>query len=323
MKKFLSEIKILNINDVAVISFYILLTVLNIIFYTRIEQWIICVLVNIGIIIFVITVAYLEKKSGKSFWKYIHYWYLAPLVLLTFKEIYLMVKPIRIYDFDHLLIQADRFIFGFDPTVELAKIANPILTEILQISYGTFYLLPIILGVSLMRNRKYLALDFSLFCVIYGFFLSYIGYFLLPAIGPRFTLHDFHNINIELPGLWLTNFLREIVNMGESIPSGTPNPEQVVQRDVFPSGHTQMTLITMYLSWKFNSKTKYFLIPNGALLIFATVYLRYHYVIDLIGGLLFMMFTIWSGKHLFFKWKRFTSEPELTEQINHIYQLAE
>lgn len=323
MKNILSSIKVFNINDLTVIAFYIFLTVLNIVFHARIEEWFICVLINFGVISFVISVAWLEKNSNKSFWKYIHYWYLAPLILLTFKEIYLMIKPIRVNDFDNILIQADRFLLGFDPTVELAKIANPLLTEILQISYGTFYLLPIILGVSLMINKKYLALDFSLFCVVYGFFLSYVGYFLLPAIGPRFTLHDFHNINNELPGLFLTNFLREIVNMGESIPAGTPNPELVVQRDVFPSGHTQMTLITMYLSWKFNSKTKYFLIPNGTLLIFATVYLRYHYVIDLIGGLLFMVFTIWSGKYLFFKWKRFTSEPEEPAKINHIYQLAE
>lgn len=323
MKKLSSAIKILNINDLTVISFYIILTVLNIVFSARINQWFICVLVNLGIISFVITVAFLEKRKRNSLWRYVHYWYLAPLVLLTFKEIYLMIKPIRIVDFDYLLIESDRFIFGFDPTVELAKITSPFLTELLQISYGTFYFLPIILGVSLMINKKYLALDFSLFCVIYGFFLSYIGYFFLPAIGPRFTLHNFHNIDVEMPGLFLTNILREIVNIGESIPSGTPNPEAVVQRDVFPSGHTQMTLIIMYLSWKFNSKTKYFLIPNGLLLVFATVYLRYHYVIDLIGGLLFMIFTIWSGKYIFFKWKRFTSEQEQTQAINHIYQLSE
>ena len=25
----------------------------------------------------------------------------------------------------------------------------------------------------------------------WGFMLSFIGYFLVPAVGPRFTLHDF------------------------------------------------------------------------------------------------------------------------------------
>ena len=110
--------------------------------------------------------------------------------------------------------------------------------------------------------------------------------------------------NTELPGLFITNFLREIVNGGESIPHGTLNSALMVQRDVFPSGHTQMTLLVMFLSVKYKSKLKWFFIVNGTLLIFATVYLRYHYVIDLIGGLLFMIFTLWSGKYFYNWWMK-------------------
>lgn len=147
-------------------------------------------------------------------------------------------------------------------------------------------------------------MDYAVFSVIYGFFLSYMGYFALPGIGPRFTLHQFDYINSELPGLLLTNFLREIVNIGESIPAGTVNPAEAVQRDIFPSGHTMITLIVMYFSIKLKSRSKYFLIPVGILLIFATVYLRYHYVIDLIGGALLMVFSVWSGKYLFNWWQK-------------------
>jgi len=299
----------LNITDLIVVMFYIFLTVMNLIFYSRIDQASILILMNIGVFAFVLSIAYIDFALPNKFWKYIHYWYLVPLILLTFKEMYLMIKPIRIHDYDYLLIAADRFIFGFDPTVELYKIANPFLTELLQIAYGTFYFLPIILGIDLTRKKRFSALDFSVFAVVYGFFLSYLGYFILPGIGPRFTLHNFENINLELPGLWLTNFLREGVNVGESIPMGTPNPAEVVQRDVFPSGHTQMTLIVMYLSVKLNAKSKYFLLPTGILLIFATVYLRYHYVIDLIGGTAFMIFTMWSGKYIYNRWRKIQNEP--------------
>jgi membrane-associated phospholipid phosphatase len=45
-------------------------------------------------------------------------------------------------------------------------------------------------------------------------------------------------------------------------------------------------------------------VPVGSLLIFATVYLQYHYVIDLVGGLIFMMFAMWSGKYIFNWWQR-------------------
>ena len=101
----------------------------------------------------------------------------------------------------------------------------------------------------------------------------------------------------------------DTVNAGESIPSGTLNPMEVVQRDVFPSGHTQMTLIVMYLAVKFRSKNKLFFLIDGSLLIFATVYLRYHYVVDLIGGLVFMIMTMILGKHLFNWWNKKINQP--------------
>jgi membrane-associated phospholipid phosphatase len=40
----------------------------------------------------------------------------------------------------------------------------------------------------------------------------------------------------------------------------------------------------------------------GSLLIISTVYLRYHYVIDLIAGALFMIFTLWTAPKLFNWW---------------------
>jgi membrane-associated phospholipid phosphatase len=255
-----------------------------------------------------------DKNKSSKFWKYLHYWYLVPLILIFFKELYLMIDPIRGVIYDDTLIAIDRFIFGTDPTVELFKISNPILTEILQIVYGTFFFLPVILGGEFLLNKRMYELDYSTFIIVFGFVLSFIGYFLVPAIGPRFTLHNFSTNNQEMPGILITDFLREIVNSGESIPTGTLNPERIVQRDVFPSGHTQMTLLVMYLSVKFNSKLKYFFLINGTLLIFATVYLRYHYVIDLVGGAVFMLLTLWSGKKIYFWW---INQKEVSGQLSN------
>lgn len=303
-------IKKLKAFDLVAVVFYLILSTLHIIYYDRIDYSIYWLLINIFIMLFAFGISYLEaitsesNHSSNKLISLIHYWYIAPLILLTFKQLWYMVKPIRQIDYDYLFIEIDRWMFGTDPTHFLYQFANPALTEILQITYNSFYLLPIILGLSLLKEKKLLALDFAVFSVIYGFFLSYLGYFTFPGIGPRFTLHNFETLNDDLPGLFLTNFLREIVNTGESIPSGTPNPAEVVQRDVFPSGHTMITLIVMYLSVKLKSKTKYFILPTGALLIFATVYLWYHYVIDLIGGAIFMIFSMWSGYHIFNWWQR-------------------
>jgi len=303
MKKY---IKALNVFDICVIVFYIFLITLNIIFMDRVVHTFSLLLIEILMIIFVVFTAYQHHKSNNSFWKNLHFWYLAPMIFITFKQLYFMVHPIHPKDYDDILIQIDRWLFGTDPTYFLHQFAHPLLTEILQIVYTSFYLLPIIVGIDLIKNERYEEFEFSAFLIVYGFFLSYLGYFSVPAVGPRFTLHNFFNIDQELPGLYLTPFLREFVNIGESIPKGTINPHELVQRDVFPSGHTQMTLLTMYATIKFNTKTKYFIIPTGILLIISTVYLRYHYVIDVIAGVIFMLITLWTGKFIYKGWNKYT-----------------
>ena len=303
-------VKNLKSFDLVVVVFFSLLIVINIIYYNRVEQWLIFVCLNIFIIFFVFILAFLENKYKHKAWHIIHYWYIAPLILVTFKELYFMIKPIRQADYDYLFIQIDRWLFGTDPTHFLYQFSHPVITEILQIIYGSFYLLPLLLGLFLYRKKRYLAMDYAVFSIVYGFYLSYLGYFTLPGIGPRFTLHDFSTINEILPGIFLTNTLREIVNIGESIPAGTINPAEMVQRDVFPSGHTMITLIVMYLSVRLKSRSRYFFVPVGSLLIVATVYLWYHYVIDLIAGLIFMIFSIWSGKKIFNWWRKKIGEEE-------------
>ena len=310
MSKFKELVKYLKAFDLVVIIFYIILSVLHIIYRDRIDTWLIWIIVNLLIIVISFFLAYMESNNENEFWNGVHYWYLVPVVLITFKELYFMIQPIRIYDHDNMFILIDRWIFGTDPTQFLRQISTPWLTEILQIIYGTFYILPILLGLFLLRKKRYVAMDFAVFIVVYGFYLSYLGYFIWPGIGPRFTLHNFNTINQDLPGLFLTNFLRELVNSGESIPAGTLNPAAVVQRDIFPSGHTMITLIVMYLSVRLKSRSKYFFVPVGTLLIFSTVYLWYHYVIDLIGGLLFMIFALWTGKYIFNWWRRKIGEQE-------------
>ena len=305
MKSVNSFLKVIRPVDMLIISYAIFLTVVNLIYMERVDNWITHVTLNIIVIILVSVLAYFDNKKDNIFLQQIHYWYIVPLIFLSFKEIYFMVKPIRGVDMDKYLIEIDRFIFGTDPTVALHSIANPLLTEILQIVYGTFFFLPIILAINLMVIDKDAEFQFTTFTIVLGFFLSYIGYFLVPAIGPRFTIHDFHSTNSELPGILYTNYLRDIVNTGESIPPGTLHPAQFVQRDVFPSGHTQVTLIVMYLSVKFKVITRYFFIPVGTMLIFSTVYLRYHYVIDLIGGLVFMIMTMFMSKIIYNLWMRY------------------
>jgi membrane-associated phospholipid phosphatase len=292
----------LHSADILVAGFLSLLTVLNLVFAARIPHWWVMVLVNLAMIGFIAWLGFARHHCGSKTIRVIHDWYVAPLVFLSFKEIYFMLKPIHFgRDYDDVLIAIDRWIFGVDPTHWLMQFATPWLTEILQLAYTLFYLLFLLLGYELYRRHNLDLFHYFMFTCVYGFFLSYLGYFMLPAVGPRFTLHDFMTVDKELPGILLTPYLRWFVNAGESIVTNVSKEVALAttQRDVFPSGHTMMTLVLMHLSGRYKARSRYVIYIIGTLLIIATVYQRYHYVIDLIGGAIFALVCIFTSQRLY------------------------
>ncbi|MGH9827249.1 MAG: phosphatase PAP2 family protein, partial [Blastocatellia bacterium] len=49
-------------------------------------------------------------------------------------------------------------------------------------------------------------------------------------------------------------------------------------------GHTELTLLVLYCAWRFHRPTFWTILIPAMMLIFSTVYLRYHYAIDVISG---------------------------------------
>jgi membrane-associated phospholipid phosphatase len=293
----------LHSADILVIGFALILTAVSLIFSYRIPAWSTLVVINIVSIGLICALGIFRQRSQSSILRAIHNWYVAPIVFFSFKELYFIIKPLHFgKDYDDWLIAIDRWLFGVNPTEWIMQFATPFLTEILQVAYTSFYFLFFILGSEFYRRKSNPGLfHYFMFTVVYGFFLSYLGYFFLPAVGPRFTLHDFSRLDTELPGMLLTPYLRWFVNAGGSVPMGVPNDVAIAgtQRDVFPSGHTMMTLVLMYMSARFNAKVRVFMYVIGSLLIVATVYHRYHYVIDLIAGAVFMVLCILTSAHLY------------------------
>jgi membrane-associated phospholipid phosphatase len=294
--------KYLHSADLLFIGFNIILSCINILFARRIPYWWLIVLSNFAGSAFICLMAYARHKTGWKPLRLLHDWYVPIATFFTFKALYFMIKPIHGgRDYDDVLSQIDYWLFGVNPTEWIMQFATPWLTEILQIAYTLFYLLFLILGYEFYRRHNLDLFHYFMFTCVYGFFLSYLGYFLLPAVGPRFTLHEFALLEKELPGIWLTPYLREFVNSGGSIPTGIPSAAAIPlsQRDVFPSGHTMLTLILMYLSAKYKAASRWFVYIVGALLIVATVYQRYHYVIDLLAGTAFALLCIATSPRLY------------------------
>jgi membrane-associated phospholipid phosphatase len=294
--------KYLHSADLLFIGFNLILSCINILFASRIPYWWEVVLSNFLGSSVICLMAYARHKTGWRPLQLLHDWYVPVATFFSFKALYFMIKPIHGgRDYDDLLIAIDYWVFGVNPTEWLSQFATPWLTELLQIAYTLFYFLFLLLGYEFYRRHNLDLFHYFMFTCVYGFFLSYLGYFLLPAVGPRFTLHDFAALDTELPGVWLTPYLRWFVNAGESIPTSVPNAVAIglTQRDVFPSGHTMMTIVLMYLSGRYKARSRYFMYIVGTLLVLATVYQRYHYVVDLVAGGLFAVLCIGTSARLY------------------------
>jgi len=284
--------------------FLLFLTFLNCLFYTRVEVWQTLVALNVLIITGILALSHAAMTSHARWLRLLHNWYPIFMLLFVFKETYYMVHPIHPIDYDSYLIAADFYIFGVHPTHWIAQYSHPLLTELLQLSYNSYYVLLLLPVIELYQRTNRAQFFTAGFLLIYGFYLPYLGYFLFPGVGPRFTLHEFGLLNIDLPGVWLTESLRDFVNTGESIPKGVANAVAFAQRDIFPSGHTQVTLVALYIAFTDRIRTRWIMLPLGTLLIISTVYLRYHYVVDVAAGIAFFFFTIWSGKKIDAWWNR-------------------
>ncbi len=285
--------KAINIVDFYSLAMLFIYTALAVIFYDQVENSLIYILINVAISIFIVFMAYYsDEKSDDRTVLLIRRVYIAPLVLFIYSQVHEYVPIINPRDFDWLLIQWDRALFGCDPTKLFADMYHPALTEFLQFSYITYFFMPLIHGIEWHVRRDDEKFTSFANTIIFSFYISYLLYFALPAIGPRFTLHSFASLSEEIPGLWLTEFFRYAVNTGGGIVAGA-SPIATVHRDCMPSGHTMMTVANIIFAFKFKSKFRWVFVLFGASLIFSTVYLRYHYVVDLIAGAAIAVLAVW------------------------------
>jgi membrane-associated phospholipid phosphatase len=227
----------------------------------------------------------LTSMTGLQLFRMVRYFYVVPVIYMMYNQTHLIVHAV--YPnllFDDLLIAADRFLFGVDPTIWLGNLASPLLTEYLQICYFMFYLMPILQAVELWRRGDLDALATFARAMAFCYFISYLLYFVMPAIGPRFTLHTFDAISTELPGLFITELLRGLVDAGGGIPLGSIQPDRFVNRDCMPSGHTMLTITNVILAFRNRSSLRWGFAIIGGSLVFSTVYLRYHYAVDVVVG---------------------------------------
>jgi len=263
------------------LCFLALLTAILLFFVSAVPTWPRLIAHYLLLAVFILSLAVLDRRAGagktlssiRAF---------APImvILMIFNSLGDLIPWIWPRYFDDELIRIDFAIFGVHPTVWMERFIHPFLTNALMIAYLTYYPMAVVLGVLLLTKDRAVEFDEAIFGIVLCFYLSYAGYLLVPAVGPRFTLVDLQTAGLQAGSF--THAAKDLLNTLEHN-----------KTDAFPSGHTAVALMTLYYAGKFREKLyAAILIPTVSALIISTVYLRYHYVIDVIAGILLAALTI-------------------------------
>lgn len=216
------------------------------------------------------TVAALALGEERQGWRYWARELLAvPVVPFIFLNLGALIPLVNPRILDGTLERLDRALLGVEWQAALYNVALPWwMTDLLTLAYSTFFFLPIVLAVTLAcRRDPYLPQVVT--AVVFTFLLSYSGYFVVPALGPRATVASTRYAGLP-PGL-VGAPLRNLLDHWEKTKS-----------DAFPSGHTMVTLAVLYCARRRHRRLYHTLLPIGALLIAATLLLTYHWLVDVL-----------------------------------------
>jgi len=256
------------------LTFFLLigLVILTLVFHGRIPLWHSLLLryaILIGLL-FVLKLSWDRKAMGKA-GSFFHYFSPILFIIVIYESLGDLIQHLQ-PDVDPWLIQIDFSIFGVQPTLWMEQWIVPWLTDILSLAYLSYYFLPVVLVVVLYLKGRTADLDRSFFVLAFGYYVSFIGYILFPAVGPRYAMTHLYSVPLE--GSFITDFVRDTLNALEHN-----------KCDCMPSGHTQIVLIVLYLAHRYEKFLFYLFLPVICALILSTLYLRYHYVIDLLAGM--------------------------------------
>lgn len=201
---------------------------------------------------------------------------------------------------DRFFIRLEEALFGFQPSVRFMK-ALPFLavSDFFYMAYFSYYIMISGVGLALyLLNKEHFFHYISI--ISFVFYICYLTYIFVPVIGPavfRIPIPAFpHQASLPwYPLTYPTNITYgpffQIMKLIYRYFEG--------HGAAFPSSHVIVAICTLYFSWIYLPRIRY---PHLAAVIFlslSTIYCRYHYAVDVIGGVITAALLLPLGEYLY------------------------
>ena len=260
---------------------------------------------SVGLVLVHLLIELYTRRSANRGLDYLRHGYPILLYPVLYAETGLLNQMFHSGYLDPRFLRLERWMFGWQPGLELMeRFPSRGVSEVLYAAYFSYYLM--VAGVALallLRDRRQFAHFISVVSLV--FYLCYLIYIFTPVVGPRIVAHGI--VAKPLPP-----------DVTPASPLTTP---AAVQKGVFfqimawiydrfetpgaafPSSHVAVALCTVYFSFLYLRPIRWAHLAMAILLCIATVYGRYHYVLDVVAGVLTAAMLIPLGNRLYFKFQ--------------------
>jgi membrane-associated phospholipid phosphatase len=238
-----------------------------------------------------------------------------PILLYTgfYRETELLNRMIFPEFLDPTFVRLEERLFGGQPSLAFMSRAPQLwLSEFFYASYFSYYLMIAGVGlILLLRNRTQFFHFVSV--VSFAFYICYFIFILLPVVGPRIFYSE------VLPPALMTELLHGSVPppYPDALQSGWCfNLMKLIYHHfeafgaAFPSSHVVVAIVTAWFSWRYLPRLRWLHLALVPPLCAATVYCRYHYLVDVIAGVAVAMVLLPLGNSLYFRFERRLSPAE-------------
>ena len=171
---------------------------------------------------------------------------------------------------DTTLLRVDRRLFGETPSVAWQTGAHPWLTDAMSACYAFYHVYLHGMLILLLFTRSVVAVKQFGDFLYAGFAVGFVGYLLVPALGPGPAFPSLYAH--PLAGGATTGLNAWLVGKGAAL-YGT-----------FPSLHVLITTVLLDHDWRWCRRRFWWVLGPSVGLLASTLYLRYHYAVDLLAG---------------------------------------
>ncbi|HEX4003441.1 MAG TPA: phosphatase PAP2 family protein [Candidatus Acidoferrales bacterium] len=210
-------------------------------------------------------------RSRSEVIRFARHWYPLPLYIFFFEELQRLVHAIFPGWFDSWLVAFDYRLAGVHPSVWLAQFASPALNDFMQFAYMTYFLELVILPAILYMRRERSAFWTVMTSTAIANYSIYVIAILLPIESPYYSLASLQTK--PLRGGGCTALIDLIERFGR------------VHGAAFPSAHVAGSMVAVLAAWRYRRWLFWVCLPFFVCMCVATVYGRYHYVADVLAGL--------------------------------------